>query len=64
MDSGWEFRHAYDTARKIRDAQDTFCAKVESGQWNEVDVEKFPEELQWEALVDVLRGKVKVSENE
>ncbi|KAF8958055.1 hypothetical protein BDZ97DRAFT_1950338 [Flammula alnicola] len=46
MDGQWNFRHAYDEARKIRDAQNAFCAK-------------FPEDLQWESLVDVLRGRVK-----
>lgn len=29
-----------------------------AGQWD--DLGEFPEELEWEALVDVLRGKVKV----
>ncbi|KAF8962217.1 hypothetical protein BDZ97DRAFT_1920686 [Flammula alnicola] len=29
-----------------------------NGQWN--DIGDFPEDLQWEALVDVLRGRVKV----
>ncbi|KAG6328372.1 hypothetical protein ID866_10717 [Astraeus odoratus] len=59
MDSGWNFRSAYDTARKIRDAQDEYCAKAEAGAWSEL--EDFPQDLQWEALVDVLRGKVKLS---
>ncbi|KAJ7882918.1 hypothetical protein B0H13DRAFT_2344380 [Mycena leptocephala] len=44
MDSAWAFRAAYDEARKIRDAQDVFCAHAE-----------------WESLVDVLRGRVKLS---
>ncbi|KDR69239.1 hypothetical protein GALMADRAFT_128703 [Galerina marginata CBS 339.88] len=65
MDAQWNFRHAYDEARKIRDAQDIFCAKVEAGDWvglvEEEKEEKFPEDLQWESLVDVLRGRVKVS---
>lgn len=59
MDSGWEFRLAYESARKLRDAQDKFCSKVEAGLWSGLG--DFPEDLQWEALVDVLRGKVKLS---
>ena len=58
MDSGWNFRNAYNEAKKIKLAQDDFCAKAESGDWHGVD--EFPESLQWEALVDVLRGRVKV----
>ncbi|KAH7889205.1 hypothetical protein F5I97DRAFT_486659 [Phlebopus sp. FC_14] len=61
MDSGWNFRQAYDTARKIRDAQDSFCAKAEAGAWDELGDTQFPEDLQWEALVDVLRGRVKLA---
>ncbi|KAF8974242.1 carbohydrate esterase family 9 protein [Flammula alnicola] len=58
MDTIWAFRQGYDTARKIKDKQDDFCVKALNGQWN--DVGEFPEDLQWEALVDVLRGRVKV----
>ncbi|KAJ6483842.1 hypothetical protein C8R47DRAFT_1217531 [Mycena vitilis] len=59
MDSAWVFRAAYDAARKIRDAQDVFCARAEVGLWD--GKAAFPESLQWEALVDVLRGRVKLS---
>ncbi|KAJ7735556.1 hypothetical protein DFH07DRAFT_1065042 [Mycena maculata] len=59
MDSAWEFRRAYNEARKIKDAQDSFCAAAEQGLWDGKTA--FPESLQWEALVDVLRGRVKVS---
>jgi len=48
----------YDKARNIKQTQDDFCAKASSGQWENLG--QFPEDLQWEALVDVLRGKVKV----
>lgn len=67
MDTGWNFRQAYDEARKIKEAQDAYCSKAEAGAWDEIGlgsetgaVVEFPESLQWEALVDVLRGKVKV----
>ncbi|KAJ7448178.1 hypothetical protein FB451DRAFT_1375446 [Mycena latifolia] len=58
MDSCWEFRRAYNEARKIKEAQDSFCAAAEQGLWD--GKTPFPESLQWEALVDVLRGRVKV----
>jgi len=64
MDGQWNFRHAYDEARKIRDKQNAFCAKVDANDWAGLqDVNEggeFPEDLQWESLVDVLRGRVKV----
>jgi hypothetical protein len=60
MDSAWNFRQAYDNARSIMRAQDEFCAKAEAGAWDELDTSAFPDDLQWESLVEVLRGKVKV----
>lgn len=51
-------RCSYETARKIKHSQDEYCAKALSNQWN--DLGAFPEDLQWEVLVDVLRGRVKV----
>ena len=59
MDTAWAFREAYEHARKIRDAQDDFCAKATRGDWSGLG--DYPEDLQWEALVDVLRGRVKVN---
>ncbi|KAJ7769202.1 hypothetical protein DFH07DRAFT_807206 [Mycena maculata] len=59
MDAAWNFRQAYNEARKIKDAQDAFCAVVENGLWD--GESPYTESLQWEALVDVLRGNVKVS---
>ena len=60
MDSIWSYRWAYNEARKVQQAQDDFCALAEAGLWNELDDQKFPDDLQWEMLVDVLRGRVKV----
>ncbi|KIM80183.1 hypothetical protein PILCRDRAFT_73396 [Piloderma croceum F 1598] len=57
MDSAWEFRQAYNEGRKLKESQDQFCAKAKAGLWD--DLGEFPEDLQWESLVDVLRGKVK-----
>ncbi|KAJ7322932.1 carbohydrate esterase family 9 protein [Mycena albidolilacea] len=58
MDTQWSFREGYNTARKIKEKQDAYCVKALAGEWK--DLGDFPEDLQWEALVDVLRGRVKV----
>ena len=76
MDTIWAFRRGsvngsahvshviltnsrYDIARTIKRSQDEFCAKALKGQWDGLGA--YPEDLQWEALVDVLRGRVKAS---
>ncbi|CAE6507923.1 unnamed protein product [Rhizoctonia solani] len=60
MDSIWEFRKAYNSAREVKQKQDEFCHRTEAGtvDWSR---ESFPEDLHFEALVDVLRGRVKVN---
>ncbi|KAL1952082.1 hypothetical protein VTO73DRAFT_1231 [Trametes versicolor] len=58
MDTTWAFREAYEKARLIKHSQDEFCSKAVHGEW--AGLGEFPEDLQWEALVDVLRGRVKV----
>ncbi|KAH9913692.1 composite domain of metallo-dependent hydrolase [Epithele typhae] len=58
MDTAWAFRQAYDHARQLKEKQDAFCSKARKGQWDGLG--EYPEDLQWEALVDVLRGRVKV----
>ena len=59
MDTAWAFRQAYEHARQIKVAQDEFCDKATRGDW--AGLGEYPEDLQWEALVDVLRGRVKAS---
>lgn len=58
MDTFWAFRQAYDTARQIKEQQDAYCTRALAGEWE--DLGEFPDNLQWEALVDVLRGRVKI----
>jgi imidazolonepropionase-like amidohydrolase len=58
MDTIWAFREGYNTAYEIKKRQDQYCRRALAGQWKNIG--KFPEDLQWEALVDVLRGRVKV----
>lgn len=45
--------------RQVKQAQNDFRVKASQGEW--AGLGEFPEELQWEALVDVLRGRVKVT---
>ena len=61
MDTAWAFREAHEHAQKTKDAQDNFCAKATRGDW--ASLGDYPEDLQWKALVDVLRGRVKVRIN-
>ena len=56
----WSFRQAYHKAQEMKVAQDSYCAKALDGRWEELRGSSFPESLKWEALVDVLRGRVKV----
>lgn len=58
MDNMWAFREIYDKARQVKEEQDAYCEKALEGNWK--GLRSFPEELQYEALVDVLRGRVKV----
>ncbi|KDQ28082.1 hypothetical protein PLEOSDRAFT_1077055 [Pleurotus ostreatus PC15] len=59
MDTIWAFRASYNKARGIKEKQDAYCARVSKNEW--AGLGDFPEDLQWEALVDVLRGRVKVN---
>lgn len=59
MDSIWSLRSSYNEARKAMEAQDSFCQKAEAGLWESIQAE-YPDHFQWEMLVDVLRGRVKV----
>ncbi|RPD74182.1 hypothetical protein L226DRAFT_535646 [Lentinus tigrinus ALCF2SS1-7] len=60
MDTVWAVRQAYDNARTLKNDQDSFCEKVLSGDWRSLGSQKYPENLQWQPLVDILRGKIKV----
>ena len=58
MDNIWAFRDIYNKAKQIKEEQDEFCARVSSNDFEGLG--PFPEELQYEAIVDILRGRVKV----
>lgn len=53
------FVQRYNKATQIKERQDEYCAQALSGNWEGLG--EFPDDLQWEALVDVVRGRVKVS---
>lgn len=60
MDTIWSFRQAYNIARQLKEKQDAYCASVLTGDWTAIEGEDLPDDLQWEMLVDVLRGRVKI----
>lgn len=72
LDLAWNFRNAYAEATKLKRAQDRFCERAleahakglylqsEGSSSSSAAAEEFPDDLKQEALVDVLRGKVKV----
>lgn len=62
MDNVWALREVYDKAWQMKQKQDEYCEKALANDWEGLGA--FPEELRWEALVDVLRGRVKVKMNE
>jgi hypothetical protein len=49
---------SYNTALKVKRQQDQYCSRALAGNWKNIG--NFPDDLQWEALVDVLIGRVKV----
>ncbi|KAJ7510407.1 hypothetical protein B0H11DRAFT_1187413 [Mycena galericulata] len=59
MDTIYAFRDAYHTASQIKKQQDDYCSKALANEWEGLG--DFPENLQWEALVDVVRGRVKLN---
>lgn len=48
----------YNTAKQIKDQQDKYCSRALAHNW--YNLGEFPEVFKWEALIDVLRGRVKV----
>ncbi|KAG6841876.1 hypothetical protein C0991_005606 [Blastosporella zonata] len=57
MDINWRFREAYKKASDLKKKQDDYCELALAGKWEGLGA--FPQDLQWEALVDVVRGRVK-----
>jgi hypothetical protein len=65
LDLSYNFRSSFEMARKIKVSQDEYCERaLESDKKGATMSEKFPDDLEWEALVDVLRGKVSSSSHD
>ncbi|KAL8278048.1 hypothetical protein RQP46_009508 [Phenoliferia psychrophenolica] len=61
MDEGWATRSSFEKATKLKVSQDEFCDRaIRASNAKTVLAEKFPDDLEWEALVALLRGKVKL----
>ncbi|KAF8268383.1 hypothetical protein EI94DRAFT_1727747 [Lactarius quietus] len=58
----WACLQTYEKASEIKATQDVYCAKAEEGLWSTLDC-KFQESSQYEAVVGVFRGRVKVSQH-
>lgn len=57
MGEAWQFRHAFEQASAMVAAQDDWCATADQvGATNMKDY--LPQELRWESLGALLRGKV------
>ncbi|KAH8926367.1 composite domain of metallo-dependent hydrolase [Atractiella rhizophila] len=63
MDTNWNIRRVeFQKAKELKDKQDDFCARLESGTQKEM--EHFPEDLEYDAIADLLRflvGGVKLN---
>ncbi|KAK8009478.1 hypothetical protein PG991_012029 [Apiospora marii] len=61
LGESWEFRRAFETAAKLNQAQDDWCAQAEaSGDVESMD-SYLPQDLKWESLGAALRGQVHIN---
>ncbi|KAI1372142.1 amidohydrolase [Hypoxylon crocopeplum] len=60
LGESWEFRHAFEQAAKLVQAQDDWCTLAESVGVNQME-SYLPQDLEWETLGAVLRGQVHVN---
>ncbi|KAI0172629.1 composite domain of metallo-dependent hydrolase [Hypoxylon sp. FL1284] len=58
-ESYW-FRKAYASAAEVRRAQDRWCSAASRGPAAAAALGEYPRSLEWQTLVDVLRGDVRV----
>ncbi|KAF4121422.1 Amidohydrolase family [Geosmithia morbida] len=59
-ESYW-FRKAYDNARRLKQEQDMWCEAASTTAGRESLSTEYPRSLEWQTLVDVLRGNVRVN---
>ncbi|KAK4507311.1 hypothetical protein PRZ48_001046 [Zasmidium cellare] len=60
LGEAWYFRHAFEEATKLKDAQDDWCAAADRVGAENMD-SYLPADLKWESLSAVLRGQVMVN---
>ncbi|KAI4863459.1 composite domain of metallo-dependent hydrolase [Hypoxylon rubiginosum] len=59
-ESYW-FRKAYDEAARLKRRQDRWCEAASTAQGLTSITQEYPRSLEWQTLVDVLRGDVRVN---
>ena len=61
MDEAWNFRASFEKAQQLREKQDDFCTALDLGLLDHAPLEalRFPNDLELDILVDVLRGRTK-----
>lgn len=59
MGESWEFRHAFEQAARLNQAQDDWCRAAAADGVDSMRA-YLPQELQWEALGAALRGQVHI----
>lgn len=60
LGESWEFRHAFETAAKLNQVQDDWCAQAEASGIDTMD-SYLPQDLKWESLGAALRGQVHIN---
>lgn len=62
LDEAWNFRSMFERARRLMEEQDDFCTGLRQGRLDDAapSALRFPNDLEIDALVDVLRGRSKV----
>ncbi|KAK7980279.1 hypothetical protein PG989_012736 [Apiospora arundinis] len=60
LGESWEFRRAFETAAKLNQAQDDWCARAEATGIEGMD-SYLPQDLKWESLGAALRGQVHIN---
>ncbi|KAK8133508.1 hypothetical protein PG984_005520 [Apiospora sp. TS-2023a] len=60
LGESWEFRHAFETAAKLNQAQDDWCAQA-TASGVETMGSYLPQDLKWESLGAALRGQVHIN---
>ena len=60
LGESWEFRRAFETAAKLNQAQDDWCARAEAAGIESME-SYLPQDLKWESLGAALRGQVHVN---